>query len=277
MPARIRRAAARWKEAEEASSSPWSGSRTTSQSGPILAEGSYWDGEVNICGVVSGAVIEGEEGYLRVRELALNHRRCWSTSRALRKENVCGAKVWRDGLMHVSRLRRATGGREDWTDNLGAPPVGRVEGDENVELRREAEAARRELEEKERGVGKNSRGEEGCKEDKEEKEEGRQESEGLRWEEGLSDHLRGDRFGPLTGHQEGCGSEGKEGEKTRKKSSSSSEVLVESELFEGQPESQKIWRRTPGALALGTVLEAQQTFLSRQGVHPDVHRNPLPP
>ena len=46
--------------------------------------------------------------------------------------------------------------------------------------------------------------------------------------------------------------------------------MVNTELFEGQRESHKLWKKAPGTLAVATVLEAQQSLLTRQGFQPDV-------
>jgi hypothetical protein len=61
----------------------------------------------------------------------------------------------------------------------------------------------------------------------------------------------------------------KKAKKKRRKSSSSqgstsmssstttSEEVIDVELFEGQRESHRIWKKAPGALALATIAEAQ--------------------
>jgi hypothetical protein len=64
---------------------------------------------------------------------------------------------------------------------------------------------------------------------------------------------------------------------TSSSSSSTEELMLDTEVLEGQRENLRLWRRTRGALALGTILEAQQTLLTRQGVHPDVQSGELPP
>ena len=52
--------------------------------------------------------------------------------------------------------------------------------------------------------------------------------------------------------------------------------MLDSEIFEGQKETQRIWKRAPGTLCLSAILEAQQTLLTRQGIQPEVYKGPLP-
>ena len=269
----------------------------------VVAEGSYWEGEVNVCGLVTGALIDGEERYLKIQGTGTQSESLlkYLTGTAERECVVhlcgrpCGAKVWRDGLVHAEKLRRVTGRREDWMDNLGAPPVEPVDVDVNAKLRREADAARKELEERERQRGEQEKTPEEKKDPKKKKKKkkGDRKVKASDGKEDLAMIYAGTGLDPSPDVRRAVVRKARKVRKQTKKrkkkdsstsspssstsSSSSSEMLIESELFEGQRESQKIWRRTPGALALGTVLEAQQALLTRQGVQPEVHRGPLPP
>ena len=114
--------------------------------------------------LVVGAVLDGYQHYLKLRATGTHSEvllkfLSGSPSREV-QVHLCGdprgAWVWKDGLLHASKIREVKGAREAWMDNLGviAPEV--MGEDENAELRREAEAARLDLklleEEKRQGL-----------------------------------------------------------------------------------------------------------------------------
>ena len=197
-------------------------------------------------------------------------------------------------LVHVLRLRKVTGGREEWMDNLGEQRQAPDQEDMNADLRREAEEARDEILRRE-----NSRKEKISKKEKKEDEKSRKKKREVTKPRGSSGKK------DLTSVYGGTGLDPdpavrkltirkarrirKRGRKKKKRSSSSKSMssstssssssmnLVDTEIFEGEKVSHKLWKRTPGALSLATIIEAQQTLLTRQGVHPDVHSGQLPP
>lgn len=130
----------------------------------VVVEGEYWEGASDLCGLVVGAVLDGYQHYLKLRATGTHSEvllkfLSGSPSREV-QVHLCGdprgAWVWKDGLLHASKIREVKGAREAWMDNLGviAPEV--MGEDENAELRREAEAARLDLkrleEEKRQGL-----------------------------------------------------------------------------------------------------------------------------
>ena len=79
-----------------------------------MAEGDYWEGAADVCGQVTGSLVEGDQGYLKIRgtgtksEAVLKYL-TGSRSREFHLHlcgNPCGAKVWRDGLLHTRGSRR---------------------------------------------------------------------------------------------------------------------------------------------------------------------------
>ena len=179
-------------------------------------------------------------------------------------------------------------------DNLGVmAPVG-IEDDENAELRREAEAARAELRrmEEEKRTGPEQQDDKDKKKKKKKKKEGKR-IKGSSGKKDLKVVFGGTGLDPDPEVRKNVIRTARKVRKKAKKkrrrlssegststsstSSTSDEIMIDSEVFEGQRESQRLWKRTPGALALSTILEAQQCLLTRQGMHPDVQKGPLPP
>lgn len=268
----------------------------------IVVEGEYWEAPVDLCGVVVGALIEGDERYLKVRGGGTHSEailKFLSGSRGRECQvHLCGdpceAKVWKDGLVHALRVRKVTGPKEGWMDNLGEVRVEEAEEDQNADLRREAEKARQKLLDREAVQG-DGREEKKASKERKKKKKRKKESKKLKASDGrksLELVFGGTGLDPEPSVRRAAVKRArrlrKESKKKRRRSSSSSTsstsssstssdgLMIDSEIFEGQKETQRIWRRAPGTLCLSTVLEAQQTLLTRQGIQPEVHKGPLP-
>ena len=191
------------------------------------------------------------------------------------------------------RLKKVTGAREDWMENLGAIVPREEEEDENLELRREAEAAKLALQAKEK-ERLEKEGTPAAKTPRRSKKKKKKEGKRVKAGDGKKDTslvFSGTGLDPDPDMRKRVIKVAKKLRRKIKKrkrrssssastsgstsSTSSSGVVVDAELFDGQRENHRLWKRTPGALALGTILEVQQSLLTRQGVQPDVHRGPL--
>eukprot|EP00435_Cladocopium_sp_Y103_P065549 s527_g27.t1 len=265
----------------------------------LVIEGEYWEGAVELAGQVRGAQIDGPPTYLKIRATGTKSEALlrYLTGTKDRELTVhlcgspCDAKVWREDLVHANRLKEAEARREDWMDNLGEMREEEREEDVNERLRKEAEEAREELQrrEKTQQEAKESRLE---KKKKKKKKSGHQVKASAGKKE-LSLIYGGTGMDPDPTVRKQVIRKAKKvrkrGKKKRRRSSSSgsssslstsstsSEVIPEVDIFEGEKDSQRLWKRTPGALTLATILEAQQSLLTRQGVHPEVHKTALPP
>jgi len=269
----------------------------------LEVQGEYWEGAVQVAGEVVGALIGGVQRYLKIRATgtrseALLKYLTGSEARELQL-HICGdpceAKTWREDLVHIVKVRKIGRDREAWMDNLGEKRFARQEEDQNEELRREAEEAHAALRLREEQQGK--------KEDRKEKKDAhrgkkKKKKDDLRpkatdGRKALDAVFGGTGLDPDPAVRKKVVKKAKRirkrGKKKRRRSSTSgsnssgstsssdSEVLVDVEVFEGERESHRLWKRTPGALTLATVMEAQQTLLTRQGVHPEIHKTAIPP
>ena len=287
---------------------PWKKSKdigldTFSAGSFVVAQGTYWEGAAEVAGWIQGAELEGSKKYLKVSasgtrsDVLLKYLSgCRELYLRLCPE-PCDSKVWRDDLFHVEKIRMIPEGdaKEGWMENLGEPPRAPDGEDMNEKLRQEAEAERLRL----LGEGDRGRGDGDPKEDakkKEKKEKKEKEKKSIRssaGKKGLQEVYGGTGLDPdpdirkaVIRKAKKVRKSGKKKKKKKKDSSSSSSTSTSTsstslaanlELFEGEIETQRIWRRTPGALAFATVAEAQQSLLTRQGIHPDASSGTVPP
>ena len=267
----------------------------------LVIEGEYWEGAADVCGQVLGGTLEGGQRYLKLRGTGTRSEgllKFLSGSRARELQvHLCGqpceAKVWRDGLIHASRLRQVVGEREAWMDNLGEM-IHHVEedADDNPEMRREAEEARRaiiELEARRKArPGREEEAKQVAKKKKERKRprasEARKDLTAVFGATGLDPDpairkqvVRAAKKVRKKAKKKSKKSSSSKGSSRSSTTSSSSDLMLDTEIFEGQRESQKLWRKTPGALSLATLVEAQQNLLTRQGIQPDVTSANIPP
>ena len=113
----------------------------------LVVKGDYWEGDVDLCGILQGVQIEGSRRTLKLRgpgtrsEALLKYLRL-SRSRNRELEvhlcpDPCDSRIWRDDLIHARRLCKVIGEREAWMSNLGElTPPEEAEEDANKELRR---------------------------------------------------------------------------------------------------------------------------------------------
>ena len=213
----------------------------------IVVEGEYWEAPVDLCGVVVGALIEGDERYLKVRGGGTHSEailKFLSGSRGRECQvHLCGdpceAKVWKDGLVHALRVRKVTGPKEGWMDNLGEVRVEEAEEDQNADLRREAEKSETETPRSGGGSRRRKRREEGFEgaQEKEEEEEREQEVEGVRWPQVVGAGVRRDRSRSrakceTSGRQES--QEVEEGEQEEKKEELEQQHFIDQLFFDVQ-------------------------------------------
>ena len=94
----------------------------------VVVEGEYWEGASDLCGLGVGAVLDGYQHYLKLRATGTHSEvllkfLSGSPSREV-QVHLCGdprgAWVWKDGLLHASKIREVKGAREAWMDNLGS-------------------------------------------------------------------------------------------------------------------------------------------------------------
>ena len=268
----------------------------------LVLEGEYWEAKIDLAGVVVGARVEGTQRYLRLRATGTRSEVLLKSISGSRHRELdihlcgdpCDSKTWSDGLVHALRIKKAPTEREDWFDNLGEMRVEEaMEEDQNAELRREAEKARLALEGREQ---KRQEAAEGLDLEKRKKKK-KKESKRLKAssaKKDLSLVFGGTGLDPDPSVRRLAIRRAKKVRKKLKKkrrrssssskestsmssTSSSSEVMVDTELFEGQRETHKLWKRAPGTLSVATVLEAQQSLLTRQGYQPDATSGALPP
>ena len=265
----------------------------------VVVEGEYWEGAADLCGEVVGGVIEGEQRYLKLRGTGTHSENILKylsgvSSRLCEVHlcgDPCGARVWRDGLVHANKIKRIEGGREAWMDNLQAAPKETLEEEEDVneELRKEAEKARLELMRREKAEDAPGKGAEGKRKKKKKSGKRLKASDGKK---AVATVFSGTGLDPDPGVRKlaikAAKKVRKKGKKKRRRSSSSatsssatsssasSEEVMGTEIFQGQRENLKLWKKVPGALSLSTIVEAQQSLLTRQGIQPDVSTAELP-
>ena len=246
----------------------------------VLVSGYYWESEIDLCGVVKGGRIEGLDKYLRLQVLGTRSeallKYITGTPDRVADLYLCPAPypslVWRDGVIHGTKIKEAGTINEDWMDNLGILPRGGEEQDQNEALRREAgeEEARRKILEGDRKDKKE-------KEPKEKEKKEKKRAKDIRAADGrkkLKVLYEGTALNPDLETRKAAMKKAKrmkkKGKKKKKKkkssgessgsysSSSSTTEATGAEIFDGEREVQRLWRRSPGALGLLTILEAQQ-------------------
>ena len=265
----------------------------------LEVEGLYWEAPAKLCGFVTGAKVEGANRYLTLNCQGTKSEALltWLSGRANRTVDLhlcgdpCGARVWRDGLVHVEKLKHVGGAAEDWRQNLGDPPMEMgLPDDQNEALRREAEEARAHIE----GEAKKEKKEKSEKEKKDKKKKKKKDKKKVKAADGkkeLTQIYGGTGLDPDPEVRKRALKKAKNlrkpSKKKKKKSStessgstsgtsSTSEELA-TEVYDGERENYVIWKKAPGTLSLLTLTEAQQHLLTRQGVRPDVQNGQLPP
>eukprot|EP00435_Cladocopium_sp_Y103_P025411 s123_g6.t1 len=267
----------------------------------VEIEGEYWEGSAQVCGLVTGAAIEEGQRYLRLtatgtKSEALLKHLSGSKDRQLQVHlcgNPCEAKTWREDLIHAARLKLVGVRREDWMDNLGEMRQEESDRDVNERLRKEAEEAMQELQRREKESKEEKEKKAEKKDKKKKKKKRRSQVKASAGKKDLTAVYGGTGIDPDPAVRKLVLKKAKRlrkrGKKKRKRSTesetsstssattTSSEDLPELDLFEGERDTQRLWKKTPGALTLATVIEAQQSLLTRQGVHPEIHQSSLPP
>ena len=266
----------------------------------VAVKGRFWEAEVEVAGEVTGARIEKGEKFLHLKAQGTKSESLLRSLTGASSRHLdlhlcqvpCQSLTWRDGLVHLSGVRKTQGALEDWMDNLGEPPVEREEEDLNAELRAEAEEARIGLMKEAKNPKEKASGSKDKKEKKEKKE--KRKIRGSAGKKELDQLFGGTALDPDPSVRRQALKKAKKVKKKSKKkkkkkgsgtgssSSSSSSASTSSqaatvEIFDGEREAHRLWRRTPGSLALVTIMEAQQHLLTRLGVRPDVETGELPP
>lgn len=266
----------------------------------LVVEGDYWEGASIVCGALQGAQLEGTGRYLKLKATGTKSEALLKYLSGSRTKEVvvhlctvpCDSRIW-DDLVHALRLYKVGMSRDPWMDNLKEQRAAvEDQEDANQELRREAELAHQELKQREaKKMREDERREENKVKKKKKKSERRLKASDGKKE--LSVIFGGTGLDPNpTVRKVAVRTAKKVRKKTKKKkkrsssskesstgtsSSLSSEEVIDMELFEGQRETQRLWKKTPGTLGLTTVLEAQQSLLTRLGFQPDVSSAALPP